>query len=182
MIFFILAIAVVCISVVCIFASSPKAEDTTVIEEPNTEDIVRIPSESKSECFRIAGLSHHCSYSDIGPISGEMIDEPKNKYDSDAVMIVEANRTQLLGYIGRDEKRAYRKFADGRKRMPFVGFIERYVTEDGRTCLFGIVRTYLADEETIQKDGNNDWEFLEQAFKIKSYEKRMEVLNQFKYR
>lgn len=110
-----------------------------------------------------------------------MIDDPKNPHDREAVMIVEANKTQLLGYIGRDEKSAYRKFADGHKRMPFVGFIEEYITDDGRACLFGVVRSYLGDEETVQKDADNDWEFLEKAFRIRSYEKRIEVLNQFKF-
>lgn len=182
MVFIVLAIVVACISVVCIFASSPKTETTTVAEDPEVTEIERIYPESKSEWFRIAGISHHCSRRDIGMISGEMIDDPKNPHDRDAVMIVEARRTQLLGYIGRDEKRAYRKFADGRKRMPFVGFIEEYITEDGRACLFGVVRSYSGDEETVQKDADNDWEFLEKAFRIRSYEKRMEALDRFKFR
>lgn len=182
MVFIVLAIAVVCISVVYLFASSSDTESPAVTEEPEVVEIERMPPESKSEWFRIAGISHHCSRRDIGMISGEMIDDPKNPHDKDAVMIVEANRTRLLGYIGRDEKSAYRKFADGRKRMPFVGFIEEYITEDGRACLFGVVQSYLGDEETVQKDANNDWEFLEKAFRIRSYEKRMKVLDQFKYR
>lgn len=182
MIFIVIAIVAICISVVCMSALSSKSDSPAAVEEPEVGEIERIYPKSKSEWFRIAGISHHCSYRDIGIISGEMIDDPKNPHDKDAVMIVEAHRTQLLGYIARDEKASYRRFAEGRSRMPFVGYIETYITEDGHSGLFGVVRSYSGDEETIQKDADNDWEFLEKAFRIRSYEKRIEVLDQFKFR
>lgn len=147
--------------------------DDTVIERKNPI--------SKTATFRIAGISHHCSRGDMGVISGEMIDEPTNPYDKDAVMIMDANKTQLLGYIARDEKRSYRRIADGKARMPFVGFIEQYENEDGEMRLFGIVRTYAGDEETVTADAQCDWEYLQHAFTVRDYEKRMELLDSFKY-
>lgn len=176
MIYHIIIMAVVVM--ICFFYKK-KRQDA-----PNnkaTAEIERVLPTSKSASFRIAGISHHCSYEDIGVISGELIDDPDNAYDKDAVKIVEANKTQLLGYIAKDAKEEYREIAAGKTRMPFVGFIEQAKDDDGRAYLFGIVRTYSGDEDTVMADAQNDWDFLQKAFTVKRYDTRMNLLEQFKW-
>lgn len=149
-------------------------------------EVIEIPERpqltSDTRTFRIAGAMHNCSYGDIGPVSGQTIDDPNNKYDRNAVMVVDANTTTLLGYIAREDKAEYRKFANGRERMPFVGFVERFTTSDGEELLFGIIRIISNDDEdVVMEDANKEWEYLTKAFRIKDYDKRMEVLDRFKY-
>ena len=167
--------------VILVSVFMPKAK--SVPDEPDepAAPIDRIFPKSTTACFRIAGISHHCSRRDIGAISGELIDEPNNPHDRNAVMIIDADTTMLLGYIAKEEKKEYRKIADGKARMPFVGFIEQYENCDGEMCLYGIVRTYAGDEVTVMSDAQNDWDFIQGAFTIKSYEERIRMLDQLKW-
>lgn len=164
--------------------NKPQPKQKTVInQQTEDEPINPIPTypESPYKCFRIAGISNYCNFSDVGPISGELRKEPENRYDRNAVMILEANKEKLLGYIPKDHQSIYKKISEGKDRRPFVGFIDTYINEDGRTCLFGVIRTYSGEDDVVLNDAQNDWDFLHAAFRIKSYEKRMEVLDQFKY-
>lgn len=148
-------------------------------EEP-VNPILTYP-ESPYKSFRIAGISNYCDRSDIGPICGELRKDSENRYDRSAVMVIEANKEKILGYIPRDQKADYKKISQGQDRRPFVGYIETFINEEGQQCVYGVIRTYAGEEETVMEDAQNDWEFLNAAFRIKSYEKRIEVLNQFKY-
>lgn len=172
-------LAILFVILVSVFMPKAKAKPDEPYEPAVPID--RIFPKSTTACFRIAGISHHCSRRDIGAISGELIDELDNAYDKNAVMIVDANKTQLLGYIAKEEKKEYRKIADGKARMPFVGFIEQYENCDGEMCLYGIVRIYAGDEETVMSDAQNDWDFIQGAFTIKSYEERIRMLDQLKW-
>ena len=150
---------------------------TEPIEDPERET-----PQSESKLFRIAGINNYCNYSDIGPISGELRNEPDNRYDKNAVMVLEANKNKLLGYIAKQDQPEYRKIANGEDRRPFVGYIEKFENEEGETRYFGVIRTYAnEDEAEMMKDIQNDWDFLHAAFKIRSYNKRLDILNQFKY-
>lgn len=185
MVFIVLAIVVVCISVVLLFSSSSSEDSGTknpIVEEPQPEKLIRTPGQCKSDFFRIAGISNYCDHRDIGLISGQMRDNPENEYDPNAVLIAEAHREQLLGYVAKNELKAYRNIAGKRTWMPFVGYIEQFTNEEGEVRLFGVVRTYAGEESAVMADAQKDWDFLVEAFKIRSYEKRMEVLDQFKFR
>lgn len=177
MIIILITIAVILLFVLIAFKSdSQSAEPLEPLEIPKRKEPV-----STSESFRIVGISKYCTLSDVGIISGELIDEPENKYDKDAVVIIDANKNQVLGYVSKNDKKAYRKIAQGKNRMPFVGYIESFVNEEGKTCVFGIVRTYAGDEETVLSDAQNDWDFLQSVFKIRPYDSRMAFLEEFKY-
>lgn len=180
MIIIFIVIAVILLFVLIAFKSESQSADPSQPLEP-LEIPKRKEPVSASESFRIAGISEYCNLSDVGVISGELIDEPENRYDKDAVVIIDANKNQVLGYVSKNDKKAYRKIAQGKNRMPFVGYIESFVNEDGKTCVFGIVRTYAGDEETVLSDAQNDWDFLLSVFKIRSYEYRIYFLEQFKY-
>ena len=180
MIIILIVIAIILLFVLIAFKSDAQSSEPLRAIEP-LEIPTRKEPKSISESFRIVGISKYCTLSDVGLISGELIDEPENKYDKDAVVIIDANKNQVLGYVSKNDKKAYRKIAQGKNRMPFVGYIESFVNEDGKKCVFGIVRTYAGDEETVLSDAQNDWGFLQSVFNIRSYESRMDLLDQFKY-
>ena len=136
---------------------------------------------SENDSFKISGISHHCYRGDIGLVSGETIDDPENKYDKNAVMIVDANKEKILGYIAKGDQRRYRSLAKSRPRMPFVGYIEKYHNEEGEVCLFGVIRVYSNDnEDALMSDLNSDWDYLKHAFRIRAYQDRMDALDRFK--
>lgn len=172
---------IIVVVIVILISLLYKKKTQGVPDNEVTVDIERVFPISKTASFRIAGISHHCDRRDIGVISGELIDDPDNSYDKDAVMIADANKNQLLGYIAKDAKEEYREIAAGKTRMPFVGFIEQAKDDDGRAYLFGIVRTYSGDEDTVMADAQNDWDFLQKAFTVKRYDTRMNLLEQFKW-
>ena len=183
-----LIIAVIAVTVIiCVIASKSSSDETPTSQnrEPETtvdpNSIQRPTPQHPSRRFKIAGLHNYCGYKDIGPISGELRNEPDNRYDKQAVMVIEANKEKLLGYIAKDEKAEYRKISQNQDRRPFVGYIEEFANEDGEARLFGVIRTYQGPADEIMTDMQNDWEFLHEAFSIKSYETRMQVLEQFKY-
>lgn len=71
----------------------------------------------------IAGVNHHCNYSDVGGFVGVVAPEPNNPYDKNAVAIYRNGASpKLLGYIGKSELNPYRKWC---KNKPFtcVGYI-----------------------------------------------------------
>ena len=180
----IVLIIIVAVTVlICIVAStSSKEEAPTVPESTLDHNEIEIPTpQHPSRRFRIAGLHNYCGIRDIGPISGELRNEPDNKHDKQAVMVIEANKEKLLGYIPKDEKAEYRKISQNLDRRPFVGYIETFISEEGETRLFAVIRTYQGPEDEIMTDLQNDWKFLHAAFRIKSKEIRMQVLDQFKY-
>lgn len=160
--------------------NTESAEQDAVHQEEDLVDPIITYPESEYESFRIAGISKYCDESDIGPISGELRNEPENRYDKNAVMVIEANKEKILGYIPKDQKAEYKKISQGQDRRPFVGYIETFINEDGEQCVFGIIRTYSGEDDDVMNDAQNDWDFLHAAFRIKSYDKRMEVLDQFK--
>lgn len=184
----IVLIIIVAVTVlICVVASKSSKEETPTDQNKKSEatvdpkSIERPTPQHPSKRFRIAGLHNYCGIRDIGPISGELRNEPDNKHDKQAVMVIEANKEKLLGYIPKDEKAEYRKISQNQDRRPFVGYIEQFANEDGEIRLFGIIRTYQGTDDEIMPDIQNEWNFLHEAFSIKSYEVRMQVLEQFKY-
>lgn len=178
-----IAIALILIIMSLLIPSMIRRKETkagNITEECNliTE---RIYPKSKTVSFHIAGISNYCNRSDIGMICGETIDEPGNKHDKNAVMVVDANKEKLLGYISKKDKKEYRDIAEYNTRMPFIGFIETFENDFGKLSLFGIIKVYSGDEKTVDEDINNDWQYLRYCYTIRSYEERIEALNQFRY-
>ena len=65
--------------------------------------------------------------------------------------------------------------------MPFIGFIEQFRTDDGRDTIYGVIRVYVGDEDIVMKNAEQDWEYLNKAYKIKHKDDRTEALDRFKY-
>ena len=185
-----IAVIFILATVVCLMislkqgsAKTPEVQaNPAPVEIKDEQDPERRTPQSKSKYFRIAGIGNYASFADIGPISGELRKEPENKYDKKAVMVLEANREKLLGYIAKNDQPAYIEISEGKDHRPFVGYIEQFSNSEGEIRLFGVIRTYSnEDEDEMMQDMQNDWDFLHAAFKIKSYERRLDILEQFKY-
>lgn len=178
--FFIL-IALVLVVVICLSVSKTNRDrensQMTFEELPQRE-----VSESVSTTFSIAGINHHSSKSDIGPVSGQTIYDQDNEYDRNAIMIVDANKSKMLGYIPKHEQQRYRKIAGSADRLVFVGYIEQFLNDRGVNMLMGVIRVYSGEEDIVMKDAQKDWDFLHSVFRIRDYEERRKALKQLEWR
>ena len=152
-----------------------------VEEQVNLKDLKRKDIECPNEVFRIAGITHYCDWRDVGVISGEAKRDPGNKYDKKAVLVVDANKEKILGHITKEDQPKFYKLIGKAKWMPFIGFIEQFRTDDGRDTIYGVIRVYVGDEDIVMKNAEQDWEYLNKAYKIKDKDDRTEALDRFKY-
>jgi hypothetical protein len=150
-------------------------------EQVNLKDLKRKDIECYNEVFRIAGITHYCDNSDLGVISGEARRDPENKYDKKAVLIVDANKEKILGHIAREDQKRFYNLVGDAKWMPFIGYIEQFRTDDGRNTIYGVIRVYIGQEDIVMKNAEQDWEYLNKAYKIKDLDDRAEALDRFKY-
>lgn len=131
--------------------------------------------------FKIAGLSYRCRKSDIGVIFGKVTYEPTNPHDRNAIAII-ANPYQkdekLIGYIRKEDQATFKNFAYKEDVLPFTGFIEEFEL-DGKMTLFGKIKVYSGKEEDIETDMKKDIEYLAQAFAVRKYRERIELLDAF---
>lgn len=160
----------------------PSEEFTREPEEQvSLKDLERKEVECPNEVFRIAGITHYCSWSDVGVISGEARRDPENEYDKKAVIIVEANKEKILGHIAKVDQPRFYKLVGQAKWIPFVGYIEDHTTEEGKDVIYGVIRVYMGDETIMMQNAERDWEYLQNAYRIKDLDDRAEALNRFKY-
>jgi hypothetical protein len=98
--------------------SSNNQKEITVETINETEDFV-----DGSFNTYIAGVNHHCDYSDIGGFVGVVAPEPNNPYDKNAIAIYRNDSNpKLLGYISKSELAEYRQWCDN-KPFTCVGYI-----------------------------------------------------------
>lgn len=71
----------------------------------------------------IAGTSHHCTIIECNAFVGFAVPEPNNKYDKNAVAILN-NKGKLLGYIAKKELKDFREWSNC-KTVPCVGYISK---------------------------------------------------------
>lgn len=142
----------------------------------------RISYVSPTRKFSIAGITKHCGKKDIGVIIGKTVDDPENSYDKHAVAIIanaEQEDEKLLGYIRKDDQPTYGNFAYKSTELPFVGFIEQFENESGRMTLFGKIRVFNGTAEDMETDMTEALKYLAEAFQIKQYDQRIEILDKF---
>ena len=144
-------------------------------------DLNREITQSSNAIFKIAGITRYCNYSDIGPICGELRKDPDNKYDKKAVMVIEANNEKILGYIAKVDQNKYYSIVGDNDSIPFIGYIEKFENDEGKCSIFGVIRAYVSNTESALEDAQNDWDYLQKVFKLRSYDKRIEALDKFKY-
>ena len=110
--------------------------------------------ECKWEIFRIAGITHHCSKSDIGKIEGFVFRDHDNKYDKNAIAIrsVDWNGNQkMLGYIGKDEQKAFNDFAGDEEMLPLEGYIKEWENDESRG-ICGVVKVFCGCAGKVMYD------------------------------
>ena len=107
-------------------------------------------SSGEVECarFRIAGITNYCSRKDIGMISGVTFLHSGNPYDKTAIAlgrVHDGKVSEIFGYIPKEEKKAFNKFAGEWDHLPFFGYIREFVTEEGKRGIMGIIKLYKGE-------------------------------------
>lgn len=106
------------------------------------------PGEVVCARFRIAGISYHCSRNDIGMISGITFLQTGNPYDKKAIALGRINKgivSDIFGYIPKEDKKAFNKFAGERDHLPFFGFIREFISEEGKKGVTGVIKLYKGE-------------------------------------
>ena len=123
--------------------------------------------EYSTSLFRIAGITHHCTKKDVGFISG--ISFPHNNpYDKTAIALgrVQNGRvSDIFGYIAKDDKKAFNKFAGENKYFPFLGYIKTFADDEGRTGICGLIKFYKGNCKGAYEAMIKDAKLLIGAFK-----------------
>lgn len=106
------------------------------------------PGEVICARFRIAGITHHYSRNDIGMISGITFLQTNNPYDKKAIALGRVNNGKvslIFGYIPKEDKKAFNKFAGEWDHLPFLGYIREFMTEEGKEGITGVIKLYKGE-------------------------------------
>ncbi len=117
--------------------------------------------------FRIAGISNYCSRSDVGIIKGVTFPH-NNPYDKTAIAIgriTNGSVSALFGYIAKDDKKEFNKFAGDNKQLPFIGYIREFVTEDRQRGIMGLVKIYKGNGSNLYQQMIKDTQMIQGVFK-----------------
>lgn len=110
--------------VVCVFAFNYNSESS---EE-------KLPSEFIA-AMSVAGINKHgCTMKHVGTFVGQLVEEPDNDFDANAIKVMHSDGTHL-GYIKKEETDAVRQMLGKEfKPYPVVGqvkFVEEEDEEEG---------------------------------------------------
>lgn len=169
-------IAIILVFVVFLFVYHKKEKP-----EPKRRVYVDVERKALSRHFRIAGISFKCSIEDIGIITGKVRYDPTNEHDPNAIAIVsnaDQPNEKIVGFISKQSQIDFKNFADKEKELPFVGFIEEFDKEDGRG-IYGKIKVYYGKEEDIDADMADDIIQLKRAFRVRLYDERAIMLDQW---
>ena len=123
--------------------------------------------EHSTSLFRIAGITHHCTKKDVGFISG--ISFPQNNpYDKTAIAlgrVKDGRVADIFGYIAKEDKKAFNKFAGENKNLPFLGYIKTFTDDEGRTGICGSIKFYQGNCKGAYEAMIKDAKLLIGAFK-----------------
>ena len=119
--------------------------------------------------FRIAGITNYCSKKNVGMIQGFAFSDKNNPVDKSAIALGAylgtAQISKIYGYIAREDKAKYKKFADGGIERPFFGYIREFVTSEGKTGIMGQVKFYKSEGRKTYQMMIDDAQLLEGVFK-----------------
>ena len=122
------------------------------------------PGEVECARFRIAGITHHCSRNDIGMISGITFLQTNNPYDKKAIALGRVNNgkvSDIFGYIPKEVKKAFNKFAGEWDHLPFLGFIREFVSDEGKKGITGVIKLYKGEGVKMVNQMTKDAQLLQ---------------------
>ena len=114
--------------------------------------------------FRIAGITYHCSRNDIGMISGIIFLQTGNPYDKKAIALGRVNNgkvSDIFGYIPKEDKKAFNKFAGEWGHLPFLGFIREFISKEGEHGITGVIKLYKGEGVKMVKQMTKDAQLLQ---------------------
>ena len=119
--------------------------------------------------FKIAGITNYCTVADQGLIKGVAFIDKNNQFDKNAIGLGKLNKNNAIasiyGYIPKDSKEDYEKIAEGKPILPFIGYIRRFTTYEGKSGLMGQVKFYSGPSKKIYEEMVKDVMTIDGAFK-----------------
>lgn len=137
------------------------------LDELYTEFDKEGAEDHSTSLFRIAGITHHCTKKDIGFISGLSFPH-NNPYDKTAIALGRVKNSRvddIFGYIAKEDKKAFNKFAGDDKNLPFLGYIKPFTDDEGYTGICGLVKFYKGNCKGAYEAMIKDAKLLIGAFK-----------------
>lgn len=122
------------------------------------------PGEVECAVFRIAGITYHCSRNDIGMVFGITFLQTGNPYDKKAIALGRVNNgkvSDIFGYIPKENKKAYNKFAGEWDHLPFLGFIREFISEEGKKGITGVIKLYKGEGVKMVNQMTKDAQLLQ---------------------
>lgn len=122
------------------------------------------PGEIECAWFKIAGITYHCSRNDVGMISGITFHQASNPYDKKAIALGRVNNgkvSDIFGYIPKEDKKAFNKFAGEWNHLPFLGFIREFISEEGEKGITGVIKLYKGEGVKMVKQMTKDAQLLQ---------------------
>lgn len=104
--------------------------------------------EFRCDYFNIAGITYHCSRSDVGMIRGVTFKDHNNPKDKSAIGIIDIDSTgkqKFLGYISKEDKRRFKKFTEDTEQAAYIGYIKEFEKENGFKGIMGVIKVYAGD-------------------------------------
>ena len=81
-------------------------------------------------------------------ISGITFLQTNNPYDKKAIALGRVNNgkvSDIFGYIPKEDKKAFNKFAGEWDHLPFLGYIREFMTEEGKEGITGVIKLYKGE-------------------------------------
>ena len=122
------------------------------------------PGEIECAWFNIAGITYHCSRNDIGMISGITFLQTNNPYDKKAIALGRVNNgkvSDIFGYIPKEDKKAFNRFAGEWDHLPFLGFIREFISDERKKGITGIIKLYKGEGVKMVNQMTKDAQLLQ---------------------
>lgn len=123
---------------------SPEPEPTPAVARA----ITRAAKSLRLATFetKVAGAQHHTTGGDIGVFKCIVLPDKNNPYDKNALGIYRTDG-KLMGYIPRDEQRAYLRWGDGETKFGLGYITESYISGEDKDVRWGRVAFFDTDDE-----------------------------------
>ena len=122
------------------------------------------PGEIECAWYKIAGISYHCSRNDIGMIFGITFLQTGNPYDKKAIALGRVNNgkvSDIFGYIPKEDKKAFNRFAGEWDHLPFLGFIREFISDEGKKGITGVIKLYKGEGVKMVNQMTKDAQLLQ---------------------
>lgn len=100
----------------------------------------------KRGTYRIAGLTYHCTFADVGMVRGVTFKDKDNPKDKTAIGLLNVSKKgqNLIGYIAKEDKESFKEFTNDEDNLIFIGYIRKFMSGD-KVGICGYIKVYCGD-------------------------------------